>query len=129
MSLPGIRPAAKHPSVTAGLKCPPETCPTAYAMVSTDSPNANETPSSPMPTCGKAAARTALPQPPNTNHMVPKNSADNFCVKLYSFMVHPPPGGLLCGPEVGVAAALATVHPCCFGVRIPADADIGNCYF
>jgi hypothetical protein len=34
-----------------------------------------------MPRFGKAAARTALPHPPNTNHNVPMNSADNLLVK------------------------------------------------
>ena len=47
----------------------------AYAMVSTVRPNANDTPSSPIPTFGKAAARTALPQPPSTSQKVPTNSA------------------------------------------------------
>src|ERR1700730_18091892 len=31
-----------------------------------------------MPSCGKAAASTALPQPPNTSQKVPKNSATSF---------------------------------------------------
>jgi hypothetical protein len=39
-------------------------------------PKAKETPSNPMPTFGNAAARTALPQPPNTNQKVPRNSAE-----------------------------------------------------
>jgi hypothetical protein len=47
----------------------------ANAIVSTVRPNANETPNKPIPTFGKAAANTALPQPPNTNQNVPKNSA------------------------------------------------------
>ena len=37
----------------------------AKAIVSTVRPKASETPSRPMPTSGKAAASTALPQPPN----------------------------------------------------------------
>src|SRR5688572_20466925 len=44
-------------------------------MVRTVSPNATDTPSSPMPTPGKAAASTALPQPPSTSQNVPMNSA------------------------------------------------------
>src|SRR4051794_4385118 len=44
-------------------------------MVSTVSPKASETPSNPMPTCGKAAASTAAPQPPSTSQAVPRNSA------------------------------------------------------
>src|SRR5258708_14375502 len=31
-----------------------------------------------MPSCGKAAASTALPQPPKTSQKVPKNSAASF---------------------------------------------------
>src|SRR5690242_12967416 len=44
-------------------------------MVSTVRPKAKETPRRPMPTPGKAAARTALPQPPKTSQNVPKTSA------------------------------------------------------
>src|SRR5436189_45147 len=44
-------------------------------MVRTVSPNAKDTPSSPMPTLGKAAAKTALPQPPKTSQKVPIASA------------------------------------------------------
>src|SRR6478736_3353835 len=45
-------------------------------MVITVSPNASETPSRPMPTLGKPAESTALPQPPNTSQNVPNNSAN-----------------------------------------------------
>src|SRR5205814_8940597 len=44
-------------------------------MVITVSPKATDTPSSPMPTPGNAAAYTALPQPPRTSQKVPMNSA------------------------------------------------------
>ena len=57
---------------TAGLRWQPEMCPTAKAIVKTVSPKANATPSRPMPTSGKAAASTALPQPPKTNQKVPE---------------------------------------------------------
>src|SRR5258705_8960959 len=57
-------------------------------MVNTERPKANATPSSPMPTCGNAAASTALPQPPKTSQSVPRNSAVIFCVKLNSLMIH-----------------------------------------
>src|SRR4051794_33005956 len=57
--------------------------PMAYAIVNTVSPNASDTPRSPIPRFElvppKAAARTALPQPPNTSQNVPKNSAASFC--------------------------------------------------
>src|SRR5215831_12708629 len=95
MSFAGMRPAAKQPKVTAGLKCPPETCPTAKAIVRTERPKANETPRRPIPTWGKAAASTALPHPPKTSHSVPRNSAESFCVRLKSFMVHPPRPGTI----------------------------------
>src|SRR5689334_8726278 len=71
--------------VTAGLKCAPDTCPTAYAIVITVSPNARATPRKPMPSCtdwpdGTSgaryfAAKTALPQPPKTSQKVPSASA------------------------------------------------------
>src|SRR5215510_11791411 len=85
-SLARNRRAVQSPTVTAGLKCPPETWPTAYAIVSTDKPNAKETPSRPMPTAGKAAASTALPQPPITSQSVPRNSAVSRCESEYSFI-------------------------------------------
>src|SRR3954466_15902573 len=49
--------------------------PIAYAIVRTVKPNANETPSNPIPTLGKAAESTALPQPPRTSQNVPISSA------------------------------------------------------
>ena len=45
------------------------------AMVSRVSPKAKATPAKPIPRFGNAAAKTALPQPPNTSQDVPKNSA------------------------------------------------------
>src|SRR5579863_10310331 len=53
----------------------------AKAMVTTVSPKARATPSRPIPTWGKAAASTALPQPPSTSQKVPMNSAASFLVK------------------------------------------------
>src|ERR1043166_7323529 len=47
----------------------------AKAIVSTVNPKAKATPTKPIPRLGNAAARTALPHPPNTNQKVPKNSA------------------------------------------------------
>src|SRR5208282_2274315 len=61
-------------------------CPIANAMVSTVRPKAKATPSNPMPTLGKAAARTALPHPPSTNQNVPKNSAP-YCFICSSFQL------------------------------------------
>src|SRR5690606_15902337 len=49
-------------------------------MVTTVRPKASATPSSPIPTSGKAAARTALPQPPKTSQNVPMNSAKPFWI-------------------------------------------------
>src|SRR5688572_7231023 len=57
-------------------------------MVRTERPKAKDTPSNPIPTCGKAAASTALPHPPSTSQRVPKNSAEAFCIRLNSFMNH-----------------------------------------
>src|SRR6185436_12452700 len=70
---------------TAGLKWPPEIGPSAYAPDSTVRPKANDTPSSPIPTSGKAAASTALPQPPRTSQNVPMNSAVSLEVTAHSF--------------------------------------------
>src|ERR1700730_3355903 len=58
-------------------------------MVRTVSPNAKATPTNPMPSCGKAAASTALPQPPNTSQKVPKNSAVSLRDINLSFTIHP----------------------------------------
>jgi len=44
-------------------------------MVRTLRPKASETPNSPIPTCGKAAAITALPQPAKVSQKVPIPSA------------------------------------------------------
>ena len=41
-------------------------------------PKAKATPSRPMPTLGKAAARTALPQPPRTSQNVPNEFRPKF---------------------------------------------------
>src|SRR5260370_30885538 len=52
-------------------------------MVTTLSPNASETPTNPMPTCGNAAAMTALPQPAKVSQNVPIASAAYF----FAFMM------------------------------------------
>lgn len=62
------------------MKCPPEMCPTAYAIVKTVKPNARATPANPIPNSGIPAANNALPQPPKTSQYVPKNSANNFLI-------------------------------------------------
>ena len=61
----------------------------AKAMVSTVRPKAKDTPSNPIPTSGKAAARTADPQPPRTSHSVPMNSAASFGAIFRSLPVLP----------------------------------------
>src|SRR5271156_4883910 len=71
----GKRLPTTSPTETAGLRWQPETWPMAKAMVSTVRPKARATPTKPIPRLGKAAARTALPQPPKTSQKVPKNSA------------------------------------------------------
>src|ERR1700679_377069 len=89
----------------------------AKAMVTTVRPNANETPSRPIPTWGTAAARTALPHPPSTNQKVPINSAASFLVSgmndscLYDFLIFFVCDDLECiaGPTVKVAESLAEV--------------------
>src|SRR6185436_11716363 len=56
--------------------------------------------SNPMPTSGKAAARTALPQPPRTSQNVPINSAESFVNTAHSFAARraSKPAGTLSGP-------------------------------
>src|SRR3954462_7093498 len=51
-------------------------------MVTTLSPNAKDTPTSPIPTGGKPAAITALPQPANVSQNVPIASAAYFLVSM-----------------------------------------------
>lgn len=46
------------------------------------SPKAKATPAKPIPRFGKAAAKTALPQPPNTSQNVPKNSAKQRLLRV-----------------------------------------------
>jgi len=72
-SLAGNLPPTTSPTDTAGFRWQPLMCPMANAMVSTVSPNARATPSTPIPT-GDDAASTALPQPPNTSQNVPSPS-------------------------------------------------------
>src|ERR1700752_4394808 len=52
-------------------------------MVTTLSPNARDTPTSPMPTCGKPAAMTALPHPANVSQNVPMASAAYFFASMW----------------------------------------------
>ena len=61
----------------------------AKAIVRTVRPKASDTPSSPIPTSGNAAARTALPQPPRTSQNVPINSAPIFLVIVIFVTRHP----------------------------------------
>src|SRR5688572_12677530 len=51
-------------------------------MVRTVRPKARDTPRRPMPTCGKAEASTALPQPPNVSQKVPIASAASFLMSI-----------------------------------------------
>ena len=84
------RMATAAPIVTAGLKWPPETWPTAYAIVRTVRPKASETPTKPMPRPVSApsamccAAKIALPQPPRTSQKVPRASAPRRWASLGS---------------------------------------------
>src|SRR5690606_1179889 len=80
----GKRPPAHRPTETAGLKWAPEIGPSAYAPVSTVRPKASATPANPIPSSGKAAASTALPQPPRTSQNVPRNSAAIFGSMIHS---------------------------------------------
>ncbi len=63
-----IRRVIRNPKVTAGLKWPPEMCPTAEAITAITSPCANATPTSPAPTA-------IAPTPMKIRANVPTNSA------------------------------------------------------
>src|SRR5258707_14156628 len=52
-------------------------------MVTTLSPNASDTPTRPIPTCGKPAAITALPHPANVSQKVPMASAAYFFLSMF----------------------------------------------
>src|SRR6267142_6378403 len=56
-------------------------------MVKTVRPKASDTPSSPIPTPGNAAASTALPQPPNTSRKVPRDSARVLFMIFIAFLL------------------------------------------
>ncbi len=65
--------------MTAGLKWPPEMCPTAAMPATSVRPNASATPRKPTPdwlsvSLGKFAAKSAVPTPPRTSRNVPKHS-------------------------------------------------------
>src|ERR1043165_8121589 len=66
------RPPTTRPTVTAGVKWPPEIGPTAKAIASTDSPTAKATATSPPP---EGAENNAAPQTAVTSVNVPMNSA------------------------------------------------------
>src|SRR5687768_2374561 len=89
-----------RPTVMAGLKCAPETWPTAYAMVSTVRPKASDTPSH----WTFSLASTAVPQPPKTSQNVPKNSAARrcglLCMRFPSGRAGRAGGGLVAAPVV-----------------------------
>src|SRR5262249_44966250 len=70
------RPAAARPQVTAGLKCPPEIDPTAYAIASTAVPMANATVINPA----DGTENNAAPHTEVTSINVPINSAINLRV-------------------------------------------------
>src|SRR3954467_229685 len=80
-------------------------------MVTTLSPNARETPPRPMPTCGKPAAITALPQPANVSQKVPIASAAYFfismCRPLLSKIPEQSSGN---GPTLGVKSPKSGPH-------------------
>jgi hypothetical protein len=65
-----MRRVIPKPNVTAGLKCPPEMCPTADAMTAITRPCANAIPTSCPP------EKRTEPTPMNTSANVPTNSAN-----------------------------------------------------
>src|SRR6478672_8842576 len=67
-------------------------------MVTTVRPKAAETPSRPIPTCGKPAAMTALPQPAKVSQKVPMASARHLRMSMAT---------LLGGEEIWIATCAA----------------------
>src|SRR5689334_8599655 len=77
-------------------------------MVTTLSPNANDTPTRPIPTCGKPAAITALPQPANVSQNVPIASAAYFFMSISHLPYFQCPG---LSKTPGTASIRAPNHP------------------
>ena len=76
------RPPATRPSVTAGLKCPPEIWPTAKAIAKTDRPTANATATRPA----DGAENSAAPHTAVTSVNVPTNSAASSRDMVFPFI-------------------------------------------
>ena len=79
------RPPATRPSVTAGLKCPPEIWPTAKAIARTDRPTANATATRPA----DGAENSAAPHTAVTSVNVPTNSAASSRDMVFPFITRP----------------------------------------
>src|SRR5438093_2719320 len=76
------------PTVTAGLMCPPEMCPTAETMTAMTNPVARPVVTSPDP--GKLKPpMMAAPPPTKTSASGPTNSTSAFCQRLYSISNRP----------------------------------------
>lgn len=73
--LHGKRPATAKPRVTAGLRCAPETWPTAYTIAMTAAPHATATPGN--VTAPFFSSTVMAPSPANIRKNVAKNSASS----------------------------------------------------
>src|ERR1700675_2283216 len=74
----------QKPMVTAGLKCPPEMCPSAETMMAMARPWARAMPRRPRPPAPcKSWSVQIEPAPKKISANVPRNSAINFCDVLY----------------------------------------------
>ena len=74
----GTRRPATRPSVTAGFRWQPEMCPMAIGHRQHGESEGERDAEQADADLGKAAASTALPQPPRTSQNVPRNSATNL---------------------------------------------------
>lgn len=84
-SFPLMRPDNRHPNVMAGLMWQPDIPPIAYAMATTDKPNARAVPITVAARLGSDDVHdklTAVPQPIRTRTMVPTISAMYFFMSL-----------------------------------------------
>src|SRR6266540_1617330 len=95
-----MRRVIKNPNVTAGLKCPPEMCPTAEAMTAITNPCANATPTRPEPVM-------IAPAPTNVSAKAPTSSA---ALRRKTSPSTPAEGRVTAGRLLHVQSASSATH-------------------
>src|SRR5919198_6457206 len=84
-------PVTQAATVTAGLTCPPERCPTTDTITARTRPWAIATPIRPLPERGGLDATMTDPAPTNTRASVATHSATAFCPAFCTFVYFPNP--------------------------------------